>query len=99
MPQLSEKGEELYYVPGTPPSLYKEIAGDAFAFRSPYAMEIDFKAEPPMFEVSPTHFAKTWLLDPRAPKVDTPEKIKQLHERMVQLTQEIDADDFEEGVN
>ena len=99
LPQLSEKGEELYYVPGTPPSLYKEIAGDAFAFRSLYAMEIDFKAEPPMFEVSPTHFAKTWLLDPRAPKVDTPEKIKQLHERMVQLTQEIDADDFEEGVN
>lgn len=99
LPQLSEKGEELYYVPGTPPSLYKEIVGDAFAFRSPYAMEIDFKAEPPMFEVSPTHFAKTWLLDPRAPKVDTPEKIKQLHERMVQLTQEIDADDFEEGVN
>lgn len=66
MPQLGVKGHDLYSIKGTPPSLYKEIKGDAFAPRNPEAMEIDFEEEPPMFKVSDTHWAKTWLLHPYA---------------------------------
>lgn len=95
LPQLSQKGDELYSVPGTPPSLYKDIAGDAFAPRNPYAMEIDFKQEPPMFQVSDTHFAKTWLMDPRAPQVEKPAAIQNLHEKLVALQEEIAPEDYE----
>ena len=66
MPQLGVKGHDLYSIQGTPPNLYKEIKGDAFAPRNPDAMEIDFEEEPPMFKVSETHYAKTWLLHPYA---------------------------------
>lgn len=83
LPQLGQKGDHLFSVPGTPPSLYKEIKGDAFAPRSDYAMQIDFEQEPPMFQVTETHFAKTWLLDPRAPKVEKPEIIQNLHEKLM----------------
>lgn len=82
LPQLGTKGEELYSIHGTPPSLFEEIKGDAFALRSDYAMEIDFIEEPPMFQISPTHYAKTWLMDPRAPKVEPPKAIQNLHERI-----------------
>ena len=57
--------------------------GDAFAPRNPYCMKIDTLAEPPMFQVSETHFAKTWLLEPNAPKVDKPEAIQDIHEKLV----------------
>ena len=83
LPQLAERGTELFSIPGTPPSLYNKIVGDAFAPRNQYAMAIDFVKEPPVFQVSETHFAKTWLLDPRAPKVETPESIRNLHEKML----------------
>lgn len=86
LPQLAEKGEELFAIKGTPPSLFQEIKGDAFAPRSNYALEIDFIEEPPMFKVSDTHYAKTWLLDERAPKVEPPKHIRNLHEKMLQLT-------------
>lgn len=86
LPQLGEKGNELYAIPGSPPSLYEEIKGDAFAFRSPYAMQIDFEEEPPEFQVSPTHYAKTWLLDERAPKVEPPAVLRGLHERLQALS-------------
>jgi len=76
LPQLGVKGEPLFSIKGTPPNLYMEIVGDAFAPRNPYALEIDFVEKPPFFEVSPTHKARTWLLDPRAPKIDPPENIK-----------------------
>ena len=76
LPQLGIKGEPLFSIKGTPPNLYMEIVGDAFAPRNPYALEIDFVEKPPFFEVSPTHKARTWLLDPRAPKIDPPENIK-----------------------
>ena len=66
LPQLGVKGHELYSIKGTPPSLFKEIHGDAFAPRNPEAMEIDFEQEPPKFHVSDTHWAKTWLLHPYA---------------------------------
>lgn len=88
LPQLGNRGDELYSVPGTPPSLYKDIVGDAFAPRSPYAMAIDFEEEPPMFQITETHFAKTWLLDPRAPKAEKPEIIQNLHEKMLALQEE-----------
>lgn len=97
LPQLGQKGDELYSVPGTPPSLYKDIKGDAFAPRSPYAMQVDFESEPPMFKVTETHYAKTWLLDPRAPKVEKPTLIQNLHEKMLALTSQIDPEDFEDG--
>ncbi len=82
LPQLAEKGTELFSIPGTPPSLYNKIVGDAFAPRNNYAMAIDMVEEAPMFQVSETHFAKTWLLDPRAPKVEKPKNIQNLHEKM-----------------
>jgi len=85
LPQLGIKGEPLYAIHGTPPSLYDKIKGDAFAPRNPYAMQIDFEEEPPMFKVTDTHYAKTWLLDPRAPKVVPPVQVSTLHERMKQV--------------
>ncbi|TDT50268.1 ABC transporter ATP-binding protein [Fonticella tunisiensis] len=81
LPQLGIKGEPLYSIKGTPPNLFNEIRGDAFAPRNPRALKIDFELRPPYFSVSPTHRAKTWLLDPRAPKVEPPEAIKKLREQ------------------
>ena len=88
LPQLGVKGEDLYYIAGTPPSLYNEIKGDAFAPRNEHALKIDFEQEPPFFQVSDTHFAKTWLLDPRAPKLEKPAIIQNLHEKIKMLTDE-----------
>jgi oligopeptide transport system ATP-binding protein len=82
LPQLGEKGKDLYAITGTPPSLYDKIQGDAFAPRNPYALKIDYLQEPPFFQITPTHKAKTWLCDPRAPKVDPPESIRDLHQRL-----------------
>ena len=79
LPQLGIKGEELFSIKGTPPNLFTPIHGDAFAARNPQALKIDFVERPPYFEVSPTHKAKTWLLDPRAPKVEPPESIRKLN--------------------
>lgn len=81
LPQLGVKGEELYAIRGTPPNLFREIVGDAFAPRNPMALKVDFVHRPPYFTVSPTHKAKTWLLDPRAPKVELPEAIKKLRSK------------------
>ena len=85
LPQLGEKGENLYSITGTPPSLFNEIKGDAFAPRNPYALAVDFVQEPPMFKVSDTHYAKTWLLDPRAPKVERPQIISEISERVAKI--------------
>lgn len=82
LPQLAEKNTELYSVRGTPPSLYNEITGDPFAPRNPYCLRIDTLQEPPLFAVSETHAARTWLLDPRAPAVEKPEAIRDLHEKL-----------------
>lgn len=82
LPQLGEKGKDLYTIKGAPPNLFVEIQGDAFAPRNPYALEIDFHVRPPYFQISPTHKAKTWLLDPRAPKVSPPESICHIRERI-----------------
>ena len=78
LPQLGVKGEDLYAIKGTPPNLFREIHGDAFAPRNPNALKVDFVARPPYFEVTPTHKARTWLLDPRSPKVEPPEIIRNI---------------------
>ena len=82
LPQLADANGALYSIPGTPPSLHSPIKGDAFALRSDYAMSIDFEEEAPAFKVSDTHWAKTWLLHEDAPKVDKPEIIENLHEKI-----------------
>lgn len=82
LPQLGIKGEELPTIEGTPPNLFNEIKGDAFAPRNRMALAIDFEEEPPFFDVSPTHKAKTWYLDPRAPKIEQPDSIRKLREKM-----------------
>lgn len=78
LPQVGVKGTDLFSIPGTPPNLFTEIKGDAFAPRNPQALKIDFIKRPPYFFVSPTHKAKTWLLDKRAPKVDPPSVVEKI---------------------
>ncbi|MFQ6862406.1 MAG: ABC transporter ATP-binding protein [Beduini sp.] len=82
LPQLGVKGEPLATIDGTPPNLYNEIKGDAFAPRNRHALKIDFIENPPYFNVTETHKAKTWLLDPRAPKVEHPHAIQKLRARL-----------------
>ena len=76
MPSLDAKDEELYAIPGTPPNLLHPPKGDAFAPRNEYAMQIDLEEQPPMFKVSETHYAATWLLHPDAPKVEPPAAVQ-----------------------
>ena len=83
MPDLDTADERLYTIPGSPPNLLHEKAGDAFAPRNKYALKIDDEIDPPMFKISDTHFAATWLLDPRAPKVEPPEHVRILREKGV----------------
>ena len=83
LPQLAQKNTKLYSITGTPPSLYNNIVGDAFAPRNPYCLKIDTLLEPPMFKITDTHYAKTWLLDPKAPKIEKPEGIENIHEKLV----------------
>ena len=82
LPQLADDKGELYSIPGTPPSLYTELKGDAFALRSDYAMQIDFEQKAPKFSVTDTHWAKTWLLHENAPKVEKPGVIADLHDKI-----------------
>jgi len=98
LPQLAERGEELFSIPGTPPSLYNKIKGDAFAPRNKYCLAVDLVQEAPIFHVSPTHWAKTWLLDERAPKVEPPESIRNLHEKMLRTYISFDNEE-EEAAN
>lgn len=83
LPQLAQKGKPLYSIGGTPPSLFNLIKGDAFAPRNDYALKIDTCQEPPFFSITSTHFAKTWLLDERAPHVQKPDSIQDLHQKML----------------
>ncbi len=72
LPSLSKGKPELKTIPGLPPTMIDPPEGDAFACRNEYALEIDYREQPPMFRISDTHFAATWLLDPRAPKITPP---------------------------
>jgi len=78
LPQLGVKGEKLFTIKGTPPNLFYVVKGDAFAPRNPSALRIDSVERPPYFNVpgSETHKAKTWLLDPRAPKIEPPPVVR-----------------------
>lgn len=89
LPQLGTKDEPLVYIKGNPPAFTSEIIGDAFAIRNDYAMKIDYVSEPSMFKISDTHYAKTWLLDSRAPKVEKPIIIQNLRERMDNAAKEL----------
>ena len=81
MPDLDTR-EKLFSIPGAPPNMMYPPKGDAFAPRNRYAMEIDFEQEPPFFKVSDTHYAATWLLHPKAPKVELPEVLRHRIQRM-----------------
>ncbi len=85
MPDLETDDDRLYSIPGSPPNLLHEPVGDAFAARNRFALAIDKKAEPPLFQVSPTHFAATWLLHPDAPDVQMP---PELTERLARARKE-----------
>lgn len=82
MPDLNTDDDRLYTIPGSPPNLLYEKPGDAFAPRNKYALEIDDKMDPPMFQITKNHFAATWLLDPRAPKVEMPAELRARLNRM-----------------
>ncbi|MCR4894783.1 MAG: ABC transporter ATP-binding protein [Eubacteriales bacterium] len=83
MPDLQTDDARLYTIPGSPPNLLHEVTGDAFAPRNEYALKVDRLADPPMFKVSETHYAATWLLDPRAPKIEMPEELRARIDRML----------------
>ena len=78
----TETNERLEAIPGTPPNMICPPPGDAFAERNKYALKVDFKRQPPMFKISETHYAATWLLHPDAPKVEVPKTITDRIERM-----------------
>ena len=82
MPQLGVKGEKLPAIDGTPPNLFNEVHGDSFAPRNKKALNVDFLEEPPMFDVTPTHQAKTWMLDVRAPEVQQTIDVDKLSRKM-----------------
>lgn len=84
MPDLYTK-EKLQSIPGTPPNMICPPKGDAFAARNKYAMKIDFEQEPPMFKVTDTHYAATWLLHPNAPKVELPNIVSERIARMKKM--------------
>lgn len=82
IPDLDSKGNKLESIPGTPPNMIYPPKGDAFAARNKYAMEIDFEEQPPMFKITDTHYAATWLLHPNAPHVEMPEIVRDRIARM-----------------
>ena len=81
MPDLDTEDDRLYSIPGSPPNLLHEPTGDAFAARNQFALAIDEKADPPLFKVSDTHYAATWLLHPDAPAIEMPPELKARLER------------------
>ena len=85
MPDTDTSSERLFAIAGSPPDLTNRIKGDAFAPRNPYALNIDFELEPPMFDVGGQHRVASWLCDPRAPKVELP---KDLQEKLVKMKKE-----------
>ena len=90
MPSLATtQGDKLTVIPGTPPNMVHPPKGDAFAARNPYALKIDFEEEPPMFKISDTHYAATWLEHPDAPKMGIPEPLKS--RIAAQLAREVEA--------
>ena len=96
MPDLETK-DRLDSIPGTPPNMILPPKGDAFAARNKYAMQIDFEEEPPFFDISPTHKAATWLLDPRAPKVKPPKAVTDRIKRFAKLNAQREKEEEKNG--
>lgn len=86
VPDMTSDSEELYTIPGTPPNMIRQLEGDAFARRNPFALKIDYRKEPPMFDVegSSTHKVASWLMHEKAPKVEMPLELKKRIESMKQ---------------
>ncbi len=84
MPDLDTASQRLYTIPGSPPNLLHPLPGDSFAPRNIYALNIDDRLEPPMFKVTDTHYAATWLLDSRAPLISMPKELADRIEKMKQ---------------
>ena len=82
MPDTDTNSRRLFAIPGSPPNLMERVEGDAFALRNPYALNIDFKEEPPMYDVGGQHRVASWLSDPRAPKVELPAELIEKLEKM-----------------
>lgn len=83
MPDIDTKDDKLYTIPGTPPNLLNKLEGDAFAKRNIYALNIDNRLEPPMFKITDTHYAATWLLHEKAPKIEMPIELRNRIDRML----------------
>ena len=96
MPDLETK-DRLDSIPGTPPNMILPPKGDAFAARNKYAMQIDFEEEPPFFDISPTHKAASWLLDPRAPKVKPPKGVTDRIKRFAKLNAQREKEEKKNG--
>ena len=88
MPDINTDSRRLYAIPGTPPNLMEKITGDAFAPRNPYALNIDYREEPPMYDVGGQHRVASWLCDPRAPQVELPEELQIKLEQMKEDAQQ-----------
>lgn len=102
IPDVDSK-ERLEAIPGTPPNMIYPPKGDAFALRSRYAMKIDFEKEPPLFKVSDTHYAATWLLHEDAPKVEMPKIVSERirialenHNKSVKSSEKVESVSTEE---
>ena len=83
MPDIDTNDDKLYTIPGTPPYLLNKVEGDAFAPRNIYALNIDNRLEPPMFKITDTHYAATWLLHEKAPKIEMPKELRKRIDRML----------------
>ena len=99
LPQLGVKGEKLPAIDGTPPNLFNKVVGDSFAPRNRKALNIDFLEEPLLFDVTPTHQAKTWMMDPRAPEVEQPDTIRKLSRQHLETEAPVDIPHPHEGPN
>lgn len=88
MPDVNTNDDKLYTIPGTPANLLNKVEGDAFAPRNIYALNIDNRLEPPMFKITDTHYASTWLLHEKAPKIEMPIELKNRIDRMLKEAKE-----------
>ena len=84
IPDIGAVTQRLYTIPGSPPDLTKPVKGDAFAIRNEYALQIDFEEEPPMFRITDTHYAASWLLHPYAPEIRMPDQLKKRIEKTME---------------
>lgn len=88
MPDIDTNDDKLYTIPGTPANLLNKVSGDAFSPRNIHALNIDKRVEPPMFKITDTHYASTWLLHENAPKVEMPKELKNRIDRMLKEAEE-----------